>query len=133
MARHGSGSSSDGDLGGAVGGGLVVLAIIAIYILVRMTVYILQTFVKYRKVAAKPLWSSLYAFVLLSLLGGVLSMLFDNQGFSSLGGVGFLLLFLTCVVVQRQHANTFMVEDMSIKEAILHRKWWADETTPIAA
>ena len=135
MARHGYSHGSDlgSDVGSAIGGGLVVLAVIAVYILVRMSCYIVQTFVKYHNVASKPLWYSLSGFVLLSVLGGVLSAVFVNQSFASLVGLGFLQLFLTCVVVQRQHANTFMVQDMSIREAMLHRKWWADETTPIAA
>jgi len=132
MARHGSGSSSDGGLGGAVGGGLVVLAVIAIYVLFRMTVYIIQTFAKYHNVA-KALWYSLSLFVLMSILSGILSALLVKQDYSALVGIGFVQLFLTCVVVQRKHANTFMVEDVSIRDTILHRKWWADETTPMAA
>src|SRR2546426_8996157 len=108
MARHGSGSSSDGGLGGAVGGGLVVLAVIAIYMLFRMTVYIILTFVKYRRVAAKPLWYSFGGFVLLTVLGGLVAVLLNNQAPLGLEGIGFMQLFLTCVVVQRKHANTFM-------------------------
>src|SRR5712691_10229915 len=117
MTRHGSGSSSDGGLGGAVGGGLVVLAVIAIYVLFRMTVYIIQTFAKYHNVA-KALWYSLSLFVLMSVLSGMLSALFVKQDYSALVGIGFVQLFLTCVVVQRKHANTFMVEDVSIRDAI---------------
>lgn len=133
MSRHGYSHSSSSDFGAAVGGGLVVLAVIVVYILFRMTCYIVQTFVKYHNIAAKPLWYSLGVFVLLSVVSGVLSVVFNNQSAMALVNIGFLQLFLTCVVVQRQHAQTFMVEDVSIRDAILHRKWWADETTPIAA
>jgi hypothetical protein len=136
MSRHGysHGTRSDfgSDLGSAVGGGLVVIAVFALYVLFRMVVYIVQTFMKYHNVA-KALWYSLSIFGLLSILTGVLSALLVNKESFALAGSGFVQLFLTCVVVQRQHANSFMVEDVSIRDAILHRKWWADESTPLAA
>ena len=133
MARHGSGSSSDGGLGGAVGGGLVVLAVITIYMLFRMTVYIILTFVKYRRVAAKPLWYSFGVFVLLTVLGSVVAVLLNNQARLELEGIGFWVLFLTCVIVRRQHANTFMTEGVSMQNAILHQKWWHDADVAVAA
>jgi hypothetical protein len=135
MARHGNSHGADfgSEVGSLVGGWLIVIAVIVVYILFRMSCYIVQTFVKYHNVAAKPLWYSLGVFVLLIVVNGVLSAVFNNQSGMALSGIGFVQLFLTCVVVQRHHAQTFMVEDVSIRDAILHRKWWADETTPIAA
>src|SRR3989454_12218623 len=121
MARHGYSHSSDGGLGGAVGGGLVVLALIAIYVLFRMTVYIVQTFVKYHKVAAKPLWYSLGVFLLLTVVGSLVAALLNNQAPLGLEGIGFLQLFVTCVVVRRQYANAFMIEGVSMQNAILHQ------------
>ena len=60
-----------------------------------------------------------------------------------IGGLGFIGTHITralldmgesCVVVQRKYAECFLVGDgVSIKQAILERSWWADETTPIAA
>src|SRR5437667_5575244 len=123
MSRHGYSHGSSSDIGGAVGGGLVVLAVIAIYVLFRMTVYIIMTFVKYRKVAAKPLWYSFGVFLLLTVLGSLVAVLLNNQAPLGLEGIGFLQLFVTCVVVRRQHANTFMTEGVSMQKAILHSKW----------
>ncbi|MFL5629044.1 MAG: hypothetical protein ACJ788_25975 [Ktedonobacteraceae bacterium] len=132
MSRsHGSDMGFDGGVG--IGGGIAALAVLAIWLFIRMTAYIIQTFVKYHNVS-KALWYSLYAFILLSLLGGGLCILFQSQSFASLGSIGYLILFLTCVVVKRHHAETFMVgENSSLTESILKRSWWADDSTPQAA
>ena len=135
MTRRSShGSDFGSDIGSGIAGGMVALAILAVWLFIRITVYIIQTYVKYHKVS-KALRRSLYAFLLLSLLGGVLSVIFHNQDVAtSLSGLGYMVLFLTCVVVRRHFAETFMVGDGgSLTDAILHRSWFADESTPLAA
>jgi hypothetical protein len=134
MSRHGYSHGSGSDFGVDIGGGIAVLAVIVLYILFRMTVYIILTFVKYHKVAAKPLWYSFGVFVLLTVLGSLVAVLLNNQAPFGLEGIGFVQLFLTCVVVRRQYANTFMSsEGISMTEAVLKRAWWSDDTTPRAA
>jgi hypothetical protein len=110
-----------------------VLVVIVLYILFRMTVYIVQTFIRYKAVAAKPLWYSFGVFVLLTVLGSGIALLVNNQAPLGLEGIGFGQLFLTCVVVRRQYANTFMTEGVSMKNAILHQKWWQDADIAVAA
>jgi hypothetical protein len=132
MSRHGYSHSSGSDFGDAAAGGLVamvlVITLITAYLTFKACCYIIQTFVKYGK-TVKPLKYSLVVFIALSIIGWMLALIFQRPEFSTLISLGFLQLFLTCVVIQRQNAQTFMIEDISIQEAILKRKWWDDNTS----
>jgi hypothetical protein len=124
MARLRYASSSGSDFGGALGAGVVVLLIIALYVLVRIVASMIHTLVKYHRVS-KALWYSMALVFTLAVVGGMLAFLSHNPGFLSLLMLGVVQLFLTCVVVERQNATTFMVgAGVSIQQAVLKRKWW---------
>src|SRR5712692_5882880 len=136
MSRHGYSHSSGSDFGDAAAGGLVamvlVIALITVYRTFKACVYIVLTFRKYGK-TVPALRYSLVALLAVSIAGCLIASISQRQEFLTLFCLGFLQLFLTCVVVQRQNANTFLVQDVSIQEQILYRKWWQDDTATLAA
>jgi hypothetical protein len=124
MARQRYTNGSGSDFGFALGAGVVVLLIIALYVLVRLVASMIQTIVKYHRVS-RALWYSLAGFVSLSLLGAILASLTHSPGFLSLALLGMVVVFLTCGVVRHVHANTFMIgSGVSIQTAVLKRNWW---------
>ena len=132
MLRHGSSYGSDDWASGLVGLA-IVLTIIALYVAVRVIIYIIQTFLHYPR--AKGLWYSLGLAVVLGLLSWVLLAFFyiDPNIAGYLGLFALLQLLFVCVVVRRKYAQTFMREDFNIVDEVLHRSWLADENTPLAA
>jgi hypothetical protein len=124
MARQRYISSSGSDFGFALGAGVVVLLIIVLYVLVRLLASMIKTIVKYHRVS-RALWYSLACLAGLSVLGALLAALSHAPGFLSLALLGLVVVCLTCVVVARVHANTFMVgSGVSIQQAVLKRNWW---------
>jgi hypothetical protein len=132
MSRHGYSHGSD--FGDAAAGGLIamaiVIAVILAYLMFRMCCYIVQTFIMYGK-TVPALRYSLVVFLTISIVGCLLAFIFQRQEFLSLFSAAFLQIFLTCVVVQRKNANTFL-EDVSIQEQIIQRKWWHDDSPMLA-
>ena len=141
MSRHGYGSDfGDGAAAGLVGLA-IILAVIAAYLLFRAVCFVIKTGVKY---PVKGFKLSLAVFALLCILSGLLAYAayagvfgaaqVQNAGsFGILGYIGAFQLLITCAVIQRKYSGTFMKEDIDIREEILHRKWWSDDDTPIAA
>src|SRR2546426_135631 len=107
----------------------LVICLISLYLLVRAAIYVVQTGVKY---PVKAFWISLAVFGGGYLLDGLLSYSVGQSfGVLAYGGAGQLLI--ACKVIQTKYAGIFMRDEVSFIEAMLHRKWWADDNTPVAA
>src|SRR6266852_797653 len=114
MSRY---RSSD-DFGGAAAGSLVlVVIIICVYVMVRLTIYIIRTFVKYHE--KKVLWIALAVFGALSIIGIVLYLLFRADWCFSSAYLGFLQLLIVCYITDLRTRDTLIPEKTSLQERIL--------------
>ncbi|SRR6266487_2711019 len=114
--------------GGELLGLGLVLLLIAAFCVVKMTLFVIRTFVQYSD-THKSLWISLAVCCLLSLVGILLSSQAD-QSFLLLPFIGALVLLVTCCVVSLRNRDTFMRENVNLIDEVLHTPWWGSEDTP---
>ena len=135
MSRHGYSSHSSG-VEAAAGGLLalaVVVAVMLLYYFIRSCVFIGKTLYRYYT-HSRVLKIAVAVCLVLFLLGSVLTLVFHNQACEAIAFGGYAELLVCSTVVHRQNATCFMTaEGSSLTASILHRPWWADESTPLAA
>ena len=108
-----------------VGISLVVL-LLAAFCVVKMTFFVIRTFVKYYD--HRSLWIALAVCVLLTLVGILLATHVD-QSYGFLPVVGIAILLITCLVVDLRNRDTFMRENVNLIDEVLHASWFGSEDT----
>lgn len=124
-------SSYGYDLGSDLAGGLaaimIFLCILAVFITVVCTVFVVRTFVKYGK-EHMSLWIALAICLVLAVLGGLLATTV-SQGFLALPYIGVAVLLVTCLVVDLKNRDTLMRENVNLIDEVLRKPWeWGSET-----
>jgi len=107
----------------------IIIFAISIFLTIKAVLFVVRTFVKYPKKFA--LWLALAIFIALSVVGVLLRVLTQYDGYLSLVYVGVAVLLLTCFVVDLKNSDTLMAEKPSLVDQILHQSWWASEDTPL--
>jgi amino acid transporter len=113
--------------GGELLGIGLVLLLIAAFCLVKVTLFVIRTFVKYYD--HRSLWISLVICIVLSLVGILLATQVD-QSYSFLPVVGLAILLITCAAVSLRSRDTFLREKVNLIDEVLHTSWWGSEDTP---
>ncbi len=101
---------------------LLVLALIAAFVVVTISVFVCWTYVRYYK--QKVLWIALGVCIALAVAGVVLYKLFSIGAFLLVLPVGIAVLVITCLVVQLRSSTTLMRENVSLTHEILHSNWF---------
>src|SRR2546423_1970547 len=114
--------------GGELLGIGVALLLLAAFCLVKITLFIIKTFVQYSD-TYRSLWIALISCVGLSVIGILLATQVSPL-FCLLPITGTLLLLLTCCVVSLRNRGTFMREKVNLIDEVLHSPWWGSEETP---
>ncbi len=107
----------------------IIIFAISIFLTVKAVLFVVRTFVKYPKKIA--LWLALAISIVLSIVGVLLRVLTQSDGYLSLAYAGASVLLLTCFVVDLKNSDTLMAEKPSLVDQILHQSWWASEDTPL--
>jgi len=105
----------------------LVLFLIAAYLTLKTTLFVIRTFVRYYD--HRSLWISLAVCILLTAAGLRLA----SQGSPSLLVllfVGVTILLVTCLVVDLRNRDTFLRENVHLIDEVLHSNWFASEDTP---
>ena len=123
MYSHRDFSSYGGDLLGLA----LVLVLIAAFLMVKVTLFVIRTFVKYYD--RRSLWIALAACVVLSLVGIFLATQRSPSSLLLLF-VGAAILLITCLVVDLRNRDTFLRENVSLVHEVLHSSWFGSEDTP---
>ncbi len=123
MYSHRDSSGYVGDLLGLV----LVLVLIAAFVVVKVTLFVVRTFVKYYN--HRSLWIALAVCVLLSLVGILLATQV-SPSYSILPVIGVVVLLIACVAVDLRNRDTFLRENVSLVHEVLHSSWFGSEATP---
>jgi hypothetical protein len=103
---------------------MLTVSLVTFYMLARVCVFLIHTFVKYpRKVV---LWVFLAGFVLSVGVGGLLTYTTQSPSWFLLGLLGFLALTLTAYVIELRNSQTLLKQPDSIVQAVLHTNWFGD-------
>lgn len=103
---------------------ILVLALVAAFVVVTLSVFIVLTFVRYGKQQAKALWISLGVCIALCTIGVVLTKLLSIGAFLALVPVGIAVLLIACLVVWLKESSTLLPERVNIIDRVLHSSWW---------
>ena len=110
---------------------LLALALIGLFVLVRVCVFVVRTFVKYpRKVV---LWVFLGIFVVSLVASVLLGHIFQQGAWMVIGLAGFAALSLTTYIVELRNSSTFIKQPEPMVKAVLGSSWWSDDTQQVAA
>jgi len=107
----------------------LVLLLLAAWCLLKMTLFVIRTFVQYSD-THRSLWISLAVCVGLSVVGISLGTRVD-QSFLLLPFIGVAQLLITCCCVSLRNRDTFMRENVNIVNEVLHSSWLSSEDTPV--
>ncbi len=128
MSRY---RSSD-DFGGAAAGSLMLFAIIVlVFVMVKLAIFIITTFVRYFDQEKKVLLTSLVVFGALSIVSLVLYALLRADWCGSFVYLGFTQLLITCFVVDLRNRDTLMRPKVNFLNEALNRPWWGSEDKPL--
>ncbi len=119
------------DFGSDVGAGIAVLGLVLVlltaFLVVKAVVFVVKTFVKYHK---RSLWIALGVCVGSFIASAVWYKLTAFDGSFALGGIGIVVLLLTCLVVDLKNRDTLMRENVNLIDSVLHTSWFGSEDTP---
>lgn len=127
-------SHRDYGIGEGIGGLaalMITLSLVTLYIVVRVSVFIIHTFVKYPR--QRLLWVFLAVFVLSVSVGGLLAYTSHNASWSVLGVIGFLALTLVAYITELRKSQTLLKQPDNIVHAVLHTKWFGEADNENAA
>lgn len=119
------------DLGGSLVGIGLILCLIAAFLVIKATLFVIRTFVKYSD-QHKSLWTSLVVCIACCIGSGLLYKLTAFGGSPTLCVIGIAELLITCLVVDLKNRDTFLPEKSGgLVHQILHNSWWSSEDTPV--
>lgn len=105
---------------------VIALGLLVAFLTVKATLLIIHTLVRYPK--KRILWVFLAVFVGSLVVALLLGYWFKSAAFLSLGAVGFVVLTLTCYIVDLRNSQTLLKEPDSLVKTVLGSSWWSDDT-----
>ncbi len=108
---------------------MLFLALIAAFVVVTTLVFLVWTFVRYRK--QKVLWIALTVCLAAIVAGVILYKLTSIAAFLALLPIAILGLVIVCLVTWLKESTTLLPENVNIIDRVLHTSWWNLDDKPL--